>query len=68
MIEVQNLYKYYGDDDVIKAVDGVNFCCQDGQITGLLGPNGAGKTTTLHSPGFGSERHFDDYQYPHESL
>jgi sodium transport system ATP-binding protein len=47
MIEVQNLYKYYGDDDVIKAVDGVNFCCQDGQITGLLGPNGAGKTTTL---------------------
>jgi sodium transport system ATP-binding protein len=47
MIDVQNLYKYYGDNDAIKAVDGVSFCCPDGQITGLLGPNGAGKTTTL---------------------
>jgi sodium transport system ATP-binding protein len=47
MIEVKNLYKYYGDDEAIKAVDGVSFCCQNGQITGLLGPNGAGKTTTL---------------------
>jgi sodium transport system ATP-binding protein len=47
MIEVKNLYKYYGDNDAIKAVDGVSFCCPDGQITGLLGPNGPGKTTTL---------------------
>lgn len=28
-------------------MDGVNFECPDGQVTGLLGPNGAGKTTTL---------------------
>ncbi len=47
MIEVQNLKKYYGDDEAIKAVDDVTFVCPDGQITGLLGPNGAGKTTTL---------------------
>ena len=47
MIEVKNLTKYYGDNDAIKAVDGVSFTCPDGQITGLLGPNGAGKTTTL---------------------
>lgn len=47
MIEVKNLTKYYGENDAIKAVDGVSFTCPDGQITGLLGPNGAGKTTTL---------------------
>jgi len=47
MIEVRDLRKYYGDDEEIKAVDGISFTCPDGQITGLLGPNGAGKTTTL---------------------
>ena len=47
MIEVRGLKKYYGQDDAIKAVDGVSFTCPNGNITGLLGPNGAGKTTTL---------------------
>jgi sodium transport system ATP-binding protein len=31
----------------IRAVDGLSFSCQKGEIFGLLGPNGAGKTTTL---------------------
>jgi len=44
MITVENLHKSFGD---VKAVRGVSFAAQDGEITGLLGPNGAGKTTTL---------------------
>jgi ABC-2 type transport system ATP-binding protein len=43
-IEVQDLHKNYGD---VKAVDGVNFNIQAGEIFSLLGPNGAGKTTTI---------------------
>lgn len=44
MIRVQNLTKVYGDR---RAVDGISFSIEEGEIVGFLGPNGAGKTTTL---------------------
>lgn len=44
MIRVQNLTKAYGDR---RAVDGISFNIEEGEIVGFLGPNGAGKTTTL---------------------
>src|SRR2546425_12432532 len=49
MIEAINLTKIFHDRKRgdIRAVDGINFRCQPGEIYGLLGANGAGKTTTL---------------------
>ncbi len=43
-LEVKDLTRHYGS---IKAVDGVSFSIERGEIFGLLGPNGAGKTTTV---------------------
>jgi ABC-2 type transport system ATP-binding protein len=44
MIEVQNLIKDYGD---FRAVKGVSFSVNKGEILGFLGPNGAGKSTVM---------------------
>ena len=43
-IEVLNLHKTFGEN---KAVQGVEFTVEQGEIYSLLGPNGAGKTTTI---------------------
>ncbi len=42
---VEGLVKTYADG--VRAVDGVTFRAEPGQVVGLLGPNGAGKTTTM---------------------
>lgn len=44
MIKVSGLTKDYGSR---RAINNLNFDCQQGEIVGFLGPNGAGKTTTL---------------------
>lgn len=44
MIEVEHLYKVYGD---YPAIQDVSFSVKTGEILGFLGPNGAGKTTTM---------------------
>ncbi|MER6916143.1 ABC transporter ATP-binding protein [Streptomyces sp. NPDC000594] len=44
IVEVRDLRKVYGHK---KAVDGISFDVEAGEIFGILGPNGAGKTTTV---------------------
>jgi ABC-2 type transport system ATP-binding protein len=43
-IEAQNLTRNYNG---LRAVDGISFNVEPGEIFGFLGPNGAGKTTTI---------------------
>ena len=44
VITVNSLVKKYGD---LKAVNGVSFSVNRGEVFAFVGPNGAGKTTTV---------------------
>ena len=44
MVRVEGLTKRYG---AVRALRGVSFTVDRGEVVGLLGPNGAGKTTTM---------------------
>src|SRR4030042_388746 len=44
LVETKNLCRSFGP---VKALDGLNFFVEEGEIFGLMGPDGAGKTTCL---------------------
>lgn len=45
IIQVNGLKKYFGE---VKAVKGINFQVEKGELFGFLGVNGAGKSTTIN--------------------
>lgn len=45
IVEVKDLVKVF--NGTIRAVDGISFEVEEGEVYGFLGPNGAGKTTTI---------------------
>jgi Cu-processing system ATP-binding protein len=46
MIEIKELYKKYGKNEVLKGVD---LSIEENKIVAVLGPNGSGKTTLIKS-------------------
>jgi ABC-2 type transport system ATP-binding protein len=71
MIEVEHLFKKYGD---LLAVQDLSFAVEKGHIWGLLGPNAAGKTTTMRiltgylpaTDGKAAVGGFDVFEQPNE--
>lgn len=49
VIEAKNLKKYYSrGSETVKALDGVDFTIQQGEIVSIVGPSGSGKTTLMN--------------------
>jgi branched-chain amino acid transport system ATP-binding protein len=44
VLEAKNISVYYG---AVKAIEGVSFTADSGEIVAMIGPNGAGKSTAL---------------------
>ncbi|MGI6073272.1 MAG: ABC transporter ATP-binding protein [Fermentimonas sp.] len=45
MIEVSDIVKTYGKGGKVKALNGISFTVEDGEIFGVIGPDGAGKSS-----------------------
>ena len=52
MVETRGLKKYYRlGDNVVKALDGVDFTVREQEFVAIIGRSGSGKSTLLHMVG-----------------
>ena len=49
ILEISNVYKRFGDNNVL---NGVNISVEKGEVIVILGPSGSGKTTMLRTINF----------------
>lgn len=49
ILKVDSLKKYYGkEENLVKALDGINISIEEGEFAAIVGTSGSGKSTLLH--------------------
>jgi len=51
VLELESVTKSYGSDPPVRALQGVSFRIDEGELAAIVGPSGSGKSTLLHVMG-----------------